>query len=150
MNPLWLTYASACLALHGVRVDASWSAEEITAAWCTLPRPGVDFQHWLLAMRAMAQPEASQKDDPDEFIGRWNSKSDELNPPQQSAGPVAGRVEEPAEWKTLDPITLKNEPDVRAVFDSWADAQRENAYVLVASPSGYQRRLVLNSQIGGA
>jgi hypothetical protein len=148
MNSLWLTYASACLALHGLRVDASWAPDEIQAAWCALARPGVDFQHWLLSMRVTTTPAAASSNN-DAFIQEWNTKSDELNTPPESPQPPTDAGAPGAEWKTLDPIALKGEPDTRAVFDSWADAGHENAYVLVAGASGYGRRLMSRDAIGG-
>jgi hypothetical protein len=159
-SPLFLAYAAACLAARGVRVDGTWTPDEIRAAWAALRHP-VEFAEWLQRMVGTAAPSAQPVAEPDvprdaeglpldphadmtdEEKKRWNSRFDRSfrrshpdTPPQPEA-PAAQ-----ADLKTLDPIRLKDAPDTRVVFDAWADAQRQNAYVLTATASGYQRKLV--------
>jgi len=145
---VWLAYAAACLSVRGCRVDSSWSPDEIQGAWCALPRPSVDVQAWLSAMSSIeALWSEAQSVVNDEFIKSWNTKSDQCQATE--ASPATEVRKEVVEFKTLDPIRMNGSPDVRAVFDGWADAKKETAYIMFSSDAGVCRKLVPISEIRG-
>jgi hypothetical protein len=146
---LWLAYAASCLAARGIRVDASWAPDEIQGAWCAVPRPPVDVHAWVASMAALEASWSEGQAATDEaFVKQWNTKSDQLQPP------APDHVQKSAvELRALMPVRLKESPDTMAVFEVWADAKKETAYVMVSTEAGVSRKLVptaeLNRQGGG-
>jgi hypothetical protein len=146
MDELWIAYAAACLAARGVRVDNTWTVDEIRAAWAAMRHP-VEFREWVQRMSALAKtseeelPDAAHAGMSEEQQRQWNDRADRNLRLTREPGKPEAKSAQPAELSCFDAITVEG-VDGKAIFDAWADAAKKNAYVLVAGAQGYQRRLV--------